>query len=125
MRDKKREAGKYNRKIQIIAPPTGQDAEYGTPTGDWVVVCTPWAWIQDELPSKETKRESNDGGIRVGERPTRIRIRWRSDITADMRIVLTDRGNRLLKIVSGPAEFENRWGLEMMAVNFSTEGDAA
>lgn len=122
MRDFKKEAGKYTRHIRIEARSGAVDADYGTPTGAWVTVATVWAWFMDELPSRA---EGNAGGLRVGQRPTVVRIRYRTDITADMRIVDLDRGSALYKIVAGPAEIGRKGGLEMMAVLYTSEGDAA
>ena len=122
MRDKKKEAGKYNRRIRFEAPPTGQESDFGTPDGIWTPVATVWAWIEDVLPSRA---ETSASDIRVGQKPTCIRTRYRGDITSAMRIVLIDRGDALLKIVSGPAELGRKGGLEMMAVEFSSQGDAA
>lgn len=111
------------RKIRIEAPPTGQDTGYGTPTGAWTTFATLWAEVQEVLPSKG---ESIAEGIRIAQRPARIRTRSYVDgITSDMRVVLLDRGDRLLKILTPPVELGRRAGLEFMAADFSTAGNAA
>ena len=52
-------------------------------------------------------------------------MRYRSDITSDMRLVHLSRGNRLMKIISPPVELGRRQGLELMAADYSTEGQGA
>lgn len=104
---------------------SGVDPEKGTVSPQWVAVTTVWAQVQDVLPSRG---ESQADGVRLSQRPARVRIRWRADLarieTGAMRIVQTDRENRMLKIVAGPAEIGRREALEFMAEEFSTSGDA-
>lgn len=114
--------GKANQRIRFEQQLTETDATYGPQPGDWIPVCTVWAEVQDVLPS----RAETTADIRIASRPARVRLlRYRSDITSAMRIVLVDRGNRVLNIVAGPAEMGRKEGLELMAQEFSTAGDAA
>lgn len=114
-------AGTLDRRIRIDNKSVTVDADYGTETVTWATFATVWANVQDVLPSKA---ESQGQGIRIAERPTRIRIRYMAGITSAMRIVLIDRADRVLQIVSGPAELGRREGIELIAENYSTAGVA-
>jgi len=111
--------GTLNQRVRFEAPSTTEDAKYGPQPGPWTTVATVWANVQEVLPSRAEKAQ----GIRIEARPARIRIRYRTDITSAMRVVLVDRGSRVLKIVSGPAELGRKEGLEIMGEAYSTTGD--
>lgn len=113
--------GRLDQRIRIDYAVTTQDADYGTPVITWTTFATVWANVQDVLPSK-AERLTDD--IVLANRPSRIRIRYLDGVTSAMRVVLLERGNRELKIVSGPAELGRKQGLEMMAENYSTSGQA-
>lgn len=115
-------AGHYDRRIRIERPPAALDPDYGTPSGAWSVVATVSAQVRDVLPSKG---EDAGQSIRIAEGPVRIRMRYLSGITADMRVVDIQRGNRVLKILTPPAELGRKRELEFMASEFSTAGNAA
>jgi head-tail adaptor len=102
---------------------TTQDIDYGTPVDVWVQVgAISRAWVQDVLPSRA---ELGDRSLRIEYRPARIRYRYRTDIDSAMRVILLNRQNRIMKIVSGPAELDNRDGMEIMAEAYSTSGIAS
>lgn len=111
-------AGDLDRRITIEQRSVSQDATYGTATLAWTTLATVWAQVRDVLPSRSEQVADN---VSLARRPSRIRIRYRSDITSDMRI---DYGGRKLRIIAGPAEIGRREGLELMAEQWSTEGDA-
>lgn len=113
--------GKLSQRVRIDRKTTSQDATYGTPVVTWSELATVYAEVQDVLPSRAEKAGE---GIQIASRPARIRMRYRSDITADMRCVLLDRANRVLQIVSGPAEIGRKEGIELMAQEYSSAGDA-
>lgn len=115
--------GTLDRRIRIEQPTVTKDATYGSATETWSTFATLWAQVQDVLPSKA---ESQGFGIRIAERPARIRTRYVSGITSDMRVVLLDRDNRIMKIITQPAEIGGRRdGLEFLVVDFTSSGDAA
>ena len=95
---------------------SGQDPDYGTNIVAWVEHAKVWAQVRDVLPSRS---ESLDDNVSIRRRPARIRIRYRDDITSEMRIRL---GDRYLSIVAGPAEIGRREGIELMAEELSTQG---
>ena len=112
--------GALNRRITIQEKSVTYDADYGTEIVTWVTHATVWANVQDALPSKD---ESSANDIRINTGRTRIRIRYLSTVTSDMRIKLTDRSNKILQIVGGPAELGQRDGMEIMAESYTTAGD--
>jgi len=114
--------GKLDRRIRIEAKTVTQDPDYGTETIAWTTFATVWANVQEVLPSKS---ENQTDGIRIAERPARVRIRYLAGINSAMRVVWLDRDNRLMKIVAGPAELGRREGIEIMCAAYSTEGEAA
>lgn len=85
-------------------------------TETWAEVVTVAAQVRDDLPSRS---ERTQDGLPQAVRTARVRMRWRDDITSDMRIVY---GARVMHIVSGPVEIGRRDGLEMVAQDYSTAG---
>lgn len=85
----------------------------------WVEVATVYAEIQDMLPSRG---ERLTDGMVMANRPVRVRVRFRDDITSAMRVVY---GERTLQIIAGPAELGRREGLEIVAQDYSTAGGGA
>lgn len=114
-------SGDLDRRITFQSRTGTQDSATGAYTYSWANLATNptvWAQVRDVLPSRA---ESVDADIDMQRRPARIRCRYRSDITSDMRIVYD---GRTLRIVSGPVELGRREGLEMIAEEYSTEGEA-
>ena len=111
-------AGSLDRRITFEARQEAQSGPYNRVAVTWVPQATVWAQVQDVLPSKA---ESVDNSLSMANRPCRIRIRWREDITGTMRI---DYEGRKLRIISGPVELGRREGMELMAEELSTEGVA-
>jgi head-tail adaptor len=111
-------ASRLNRRIRIERPiaDSGFDS---AGSGSWQMVGEVWAEVQDALPSRGERLVS---GINVAARPARVRIRYRPDITGSMRFVM---GDRIMQIVSGPAELGYREALEFMVEDFSSAGNAA
>lgn len=87
--------------------------------GTWERVTAVWANVQDVLPSRAERLAE---GINVATRPARVRMRFREDITPDMRFVL---GSRIMQIVAGPAEIGRRYRMEFMVEDYSSAGNAA
>lgn len=107
-------AGRLKKRATIIAHPTAQDADYGTPTGDWTVVATVWCEILDVLPSRaETVKQ----GLNLSSNPSRVRMRYRTNIDSAMRLQY---GGVTYKIVAGPAVIGNKEGIELMVERLSS-----
>lgn len=113
--------GRLDRRIRIEQNSGTQETAYGTTSASWTTFATVWAQVQDVLPSKA---ESQGDGVRIENKPARIRIRYLSGLTAAMRVIDIDRGNRELRIVSGPAELGRKDGMEFMAEEYTTQGNA-
>ncbi len=115
----KGKASRYNRQIQIERPVT-DTAFAGAGSGTWEAVGKPvWASVVDALPSRGERLAD---GINVASRPARVRMRYRTDVTAAMRFVM---GPRIMQIIAGPAEFGVRDELEFMVEDYSTAGNPA
>jgi len=110
-------AGKLRDRITIEVREVTPHPEYATPVeGEWVEYITVRAEVQDFLPSKgDTVVE----GVSLARRPCRIRIRRRRDITSAMRVKIKD---RVLRIVTTPAEIDNGDMTEFVAEQWSTGG---
>lgn len=76
------QAGRLNRRCVLQAPGTAED-ELGQPVpGDWVPVATVWADIR-----MKSGLESIKAGAPVSVVAASIRIRYRADVNAGMRVV--------------------------------------
>lgn len=113
--------GRMDRRVRFEQRASGQDPDYGTPVDSWTAYATVYAELQEQLPSRGERVAE---GLRIAERPTRLRCRYDSGITSDMRVIDLDR-NRTLKIVTPPVELGRKEGLEMMVVEYSTEGSGS
>lgn len=115
------EPGKNRHRLRIEQRSTTRDSDYGTPVATWTTFATVWAEVQDVMPSRG---ESQPQELRLAERPARVRMRYLSGVTSAMRIVNLSRGNRVMKILTQPAELGVKQGLEFMAADYTTEGNA-
>ena len=105
---------------QLLVERKVVDASFdGAGSEAWEAVAKPWAEVQDVLPSRA---ERQDGGFTTVTGRSRVRMDYRTDITADMRFI--GRG-RTMQIVSGPAELGNRDGIEFMVEDYSPAGGGA
>jgi head-tail adaptor len=112
-------AGDLDRVIRIERKAAGAAGFMSAGQSQWEEVATVPAQVQDVLPSRAERAAE---GVTIASRPARIRIRFRPDITADMRIIY---GARVMQIVAGPAELGRRAALELMAQDYSTAGQPA
>ena len=110
--------GTLDRRIRIERPIADGSFD-GAGSGRWEPVVTVWANVKDALPSRAEKLGE---GINMAARPARVRMRFRDDVTADMRFVM---GKRIMQIVSGPAELGRREALEFMVEEYSPAGNPA
>ncbi|WP_370308334.1 phage head closure protein [Sphingobium abikonense] len=112
------DAGTLDRRVRIERPVAAEGFD-AAGSGEWEPVITVWANVQDMLPSRGERLAE---GINVAARPARVRIRYRTGITPAMRFVI---GERIMQIVSGPAELGRREALEFMVEEYSPAGNAA
>ena len=75
--------GPLDRRIRIEQQGT-TDGAYGPQPGSWTTFGTFWATVQEVLPSRG---ESQADGIRIAERPARVRMRYVPGITSAMRLL--------------------------------------
>lgn len=119
--------GKLDRRVRIERP-LPDDKFDGAGSGTWEPVATVWANVQDALPSRA---ERLGEGINITARPARVRIRFRTDVTPDMRFLLIRKSgpnvivDRIMQIVSGPAELGRRETLEFMVEDYRPAGNPA
>lgn len=116
-------ASRLRHLIRIERPQADTSLD-GAGSGNWPVVDAEVpAEIEDMLPSRG-ERLAN--GINVATRPARVRMRYRTDITAAMRFVdITDgTDGRVMQIIAGPAML-GRDAVEFMVEDYSTSGNAA
>jgi head-tail adaptor len=85
----------------------------------WADFATVRAQVQEMLPSRGERLAD---GLAIANRPARLRMWFRDDITADMQI---RDGARTLQIMAPPVELGRRQGLELMVQDLSTSGSAA
>jgi SPP1 family predicted phage head-tail adaptor len=103
-------------RVTILTRVDAQESVYGTDTVTWTALATVWADVQDVLPSRAERLADS---IIIANRPCRVRMRWRSDITSTMRLQLD---GRTLQIIAGPAKLGRREGLELVAEDLTTGG---
>lgn len=108
--------GKYDRFIRIEAKSVTQDPELGSDIEIWTTHLECWASVLDVTAGRQ---ESTKSDLRLLTRPCKIETRYNASITSDMRVILLDRDNRLLKIVSAPAEIGRREATEFIAEEYS------
>jgi SPP1 family predicted phage head-tail adaptor len=112
-------AGRLDTVITFQHRAATTEQTYGTNIYTWANLPTDaeeWAEVLDLLPSRT---ESLPDGVSLARRPVRIRTRYRDDITGEMRVKI---GDRVLRIVAGPAVLGRREGLEMFCEELTTEG---
>lgn len=116
-------AGALDRRVRIERP-VADDSFDGAGSGSWEEVATVAASIVDALPSRG---ERLGEGINATTRPARVRMRYRTDVTAAMRLVEIVSGGdgRVMQIITVPAELGRRDGLEMMVEEYSPAGNSA
>lgn len=74
--------GKLNRKVTLQSPGTTQDA-YGDSIAGWVTLATVWAHVRYLNGIESIKADATAAIAKAS-----IRIRFRTDVTADMRVML-------------------------------------
>lgn len=108
--------GKLDRYVRVEKPTVTIDPNFGSQTITWITHTEVWASVQDVLANRQ---EATKTDLRLLTRPCKIVMRYDSTIDATMRIVLLDRDNRILQIVSAPAEIGRREAIELIAEEFS------
>ena len=109
--------GPLDKRISIEKKVVTKDPDYGTEVIAWALLATPWANVQDVLPSRS---ESVQQGLETARNQVRIRFRYRSDVTSAMRITVRGATDRVLQIVGGPAELGRHEYTEIVCEQYSS-----
>lgn len=112
-------AGELNRRARFERPTTTKDATTLAPVTTWTSIGTFAVSAMDTPPSRS---EAVRNGLQQARQQTTLRMRWRNDITADMRVVLLGDGEQVMQIVGGPAMIGRRDALELVLERYSTAG---
>lgn len=100
-------AGKLNQRITLQKRVDGQKKS-GQQAEDWVDYCTVWAQVK----CTNSGYADSDGVVRY-DGVYRFYIRWRSDVTAGMRVVWK---GRVFELTGPPADWESeKVGLTLQA----------
>lgn len=99
-------AGDLDRRITIQRFTEVMDPVYGPQPGDWVNVAERIpAQVWDSLPGNN---EQIAGGLKIADRPARVRIRYMPGLSSAMRIVVHNETDEVYEISGGPAEIGRR-----------------
>lgn len=109
--------GALNRRCRIEYKAIATDPHFNTEVITWAPLSTVWCELQDILPSRS---ESVKNGIEIASLQTRVRMRYRSDLNASMRMVLLQPVETIYQIISGPAIIGNKEGIELIIEKLST-----
>jgi SPP1 family predicted phage head-tail adaptor len=97
---------------QVEVPNT----EFGGSDVTWV---THWECFAEVMDITTRQQESTLSDLRQMKRPCKVTFRYNDTIDSTMRVVVLDRQNRILQIVSKPAEIGRKEGMEMMCHDYS------
>lgn len=109
--------GKLDRRLLIEYKSVARDPAFNSEVITWLPLATVWANAEDVLRASPGGGEQVKQDIRVHTRPCRVFIRYRADITTDMRVTLLER-NRVMQITS-IAEFGRREATELMCEEYT------
>lgn len=116
MRGFKLVAGRLDTRIEILHRVNVRNPKTGSDRASWLPLAVVWAEVQDVLPSRADRVADV---VDIARRPCRVRIRYRGDLTGELRLRIRGRDYR---VVSGPIELGRREGMEMLAEDLTTEG---
>lgn len=108
-----------NRRARFERSTLTKDATTGAPVKTWAEVFTCYVQALDTPPSRS---EGVRNGLQQARNQTTLRMRYRGDITSDMRVVLLGDTEITMQIVGGPAMIGRKDALEMVLERYSTAG---
>lgn len=113
--------GPLNTRCCIERQSQTKDPTYGSIVITWVPISNPVRWcnLQDALPSKS---EQVVEGLKVSSKRARWRLRYCTDITSDMRVIINRPTREVYQIISEPAVLGDKDGIEFMIERVSTDG---
>lgn len=107
--------GNLDSRVRVEQKVVSNDADYGSEVITWVKYKEAWASILDVTTKMQ---EETNSDLRLLKQPCRVQMRYDKNIDVTMRIVMLDRDDRVLQIVSQPAEIGRREAIEFMAENY-------
>jgi head-tail adaptor len=122
--------------VTLERPPTTRDATYNTLTGDWTAVAyqpgspqVAQRWPAEKRDALPSRADAGDQAapIEIGRILSRIRIRWRDDLDASMRVRVYQDSETVWQIIGGPAEvgLGRKRFIELLVEKYSTEANDA
>lgn len=111
------DAGRLDQRLTIERRAVAQDGNFGGESVTWSTLATVWGHVADIVNTSEGGEERMRQGVRVEASLTQITIRYRGDLTSDMRVQWPARG-RTLQIV-GLAEVGRRDALQLSCEQYS------
>ena len=116
-------AGALDRQASIEYKNVETNAQYGTEIITWLRLALVSVQVIEPILSRSIAEEVRQG-LYVARGQVRIRMRYRPDVTSDMRIVLHGRGEGVVyAIVVGPVMIGRQEGLEMLCETFSSASE--
>ena len=112
--------GKLDRYVTVQHKVVKRDEDYGSEIVTWDVYKCAWAQITD-ITTRMQEETNND--LRLLKQPCKVLMRYDPGINATMRLVLPDRDNRVLQIVTKPAEIGRRQAIEFTCEDYSENGE--
>jgi len=111
--------GKLDRRIRFEQKSVVKDPDYGSEVITWITYKEAWAQIVDVTARNQ---ETTNSDLRLLKRPCKVTVRYDTGIDATMRIVVLDREDRVLEIISKPAEIGRQEAMEFMAEDYEVNG---
>jgi head-tail adaptor len=108
--------GKLDRYVRVEQKTVTNDPDFGSEVITWSKYLTAWAKVEDILTNNQENTRSD---LRLLTRPCKVVMRYNAGINATMRLVMLDRDNRILQIVTKPAEIGRREAIEFTCEEFS------
>ena len=108
--------GQLDRYVRIEQKSITRDEEYGSEVVAWIKYKECWASVTD-ITSR--MQESTVSDLRLLKRPCKVMMRYDPTVDATMRLVMIDRDNRILQIVTKPAEIGRREAIEFTAEDYA------
>lgn len=109
-------AGQLDRQVVIEAAIASKDGTYGAQVLTWATLATVWAQVL-ESSAEPGSNPGQTAAVAAYVRPTKVRMRWRGDVTTRHRL---RHGSRLLQI-TGVAELGRREFLELSCQEWAHE----
>lgn len=110
--------GPLNSRCRIECKVTTEAETPQTDVDTWTLLGVRWCGLQDALPGRaESVREN----VEVSQMPTRLRMRYCTDVTSGMRIIVNRPTRKVYQIISGPAVLGDKAGVEFMVELVSTD----